>query len=97
MSKIPQGNITDSIVGAPYEIGELVRIVFAADETCNMRYMRCTGVIVHYNYSCGCGQSFPNDPMIGVEFSDGVVEEFWHEEIVYLRDLLLAYDDPFHD
>lgn len=43
------------------------------------------GVVVHLEYSCGCGQSYPGDPMIGVcMYIPGrgyIVEEFWFEEL----------------
>ena len=29
----------------------------------------------------GCGQRFPDDPMIGVRFPDGALQEFWREEL----------------
>lgn len=57
-------------------------IVNGADETFDGRYLRKTGNVVHLEYSCGCGQSYPGDPMIGVRFAEGNVEEFWREEIV---------------
>ena len=82
MSKVPQGKITKNIEDAPYEIGRTVKIVFATDETFDRRFMGKVGTIVHYDYSCGCGQSFPHDPMIGVQFKSGKIEEFWKEEMV---------------
>lgn len=39
------------------------------------------GVIAYFEYGCGCGQSYPNDPMIGVRFASGHIEEFWREEL----------------
>ncbi|KNB60914.1 hypothetical protein [Chryseobacterium sp. Hurlbut01] len=39
------------------------------------------GTIIYFDYNCGCGQAYPNDPMIGVEFNKGEIEEFWKEEV----------------
>ena len=85
MKKLPQGKTRNNIECAPYEIGALVRITFAADETFNHKFMGSVGVIVYYDYSCGCGQHFPCDPMIGVAFNGGEIEEFWREEIMPLE------------
>ena len=86
MKKIPQGKIRKNISGAPYEISNLVKISSATDETFDHKFMGRVGAIVHYDYSCGCGQSFPDDPMIGVEFSDNMIEEFWKEEMITQKD-----------
>lgn len=32
-------------------------------------------------YNCGCGQTFPGDPMIGVRFGTLPMSEFWSEEL----------------
>jgi len=82
---IPEGHVREDIEGAPYAIGQAVTIVFATDETFDQRFMGRTGVIVHYDYSCGCGQSFPRNPMIGVQFESGEIEEFWKEEMTILE------------
>lgn len=45
-----------------------------------------TGHLVHYDYDCGCGQMFPEQPMIGVKINSGMFKgetiEFWREELV---------------
>ena len=69
------------VIGAPFRIGTRVRIVKGTDETFNKKFLRKIGEVVHLDYSCKCGQSYPGDPMIGVRFADGTTEEFWAEEI----------------
>ena len=39
------------------------------------------GTVTHLDYACGCGQSYPDDPMIGVLLDVGIREEFWREEL----------------
>lgn len=92
MTRIPEGNVEHDVKGAPFGIGDLVRIIYATDETFDLKFMGKTGAIVRFNYSCSCGQSYPDNPMIGVEFTDGLIEEFWKEEIVLLRNLIGEYD-----
>jgi len=87
MTNIPQGQIRENIPGAPYRIGSKVKVVMATDETTDLSCIGKTGVIEYYHYSCGCGQTFPNDPMIGVKFSDDTTREFWVEELVEILDL----------
>lgn len=71
------------IEGAPYKIGEDVVILDnpSNDETFDKKFVGRKGMIVFYEYDCGCGQTYPNDPMIGVRFSNGKIAEFWEEEI----------------
>ena len=63
------------------QIGDRVRIGEGTDETFDSRFRRKTGIVKRLDYSCGCGQSYPDDPMIGVSFPDGQYEEFWTEEL----------------
>jgi CarS bacterial SH3 domain len=56
------------IAGAPFRIGERVRVVLVCDETGNPRFLRRIGIVKFLEYSCGCGQTYPDDPMIGVDF-----------------------------
>jgi len=70
-----------NIKGAPFRIGDVVEVVKASDETCDVRFIGAVGRIVYYDYDCGCGQTFPGDPMIGVRFDGGDVHEFWSEEL----------------
>ena len=70
-----------NVVGAPFKIGAFVRVVRLADETANRAWLGRTGIVKFLNYDCGCGQTFPDDPMIGVESPRGKIEEFWKEEL----------------
>jgi hypothetical protein len=75
-------SIRDYVEGALIQVGAHVRIGDSEDETFDETFTGQRGVVVHLEYECGCGQTYPNDPMIGVQFSDGQVEEFWFEELV---------------
>ena len=74
----------DHIEGAPVEVRARVLVSCAADETGNRANIGREGTVEYLEYECGCGQSYPDDPMIGVRFDDGVVEEYWQEELVIL-------------
>lgn len=50
------------------------------DETFDMCRKGHYGVVTYLEYECGCGQNYPSDPMIGVCFDDGYIDEFWIEE-----------------
>jgi hypothetical protein len=76
----PRHIFTD-VAGAPFRIGTFVRVVRLADETGSRTWLGRTGTIKYFDYACGCGQTFPSDPMIGVESSRGKAEEFWKEEL----------------
>lgn len=69
--------------GSPRQPGEAVRVVAAVDPHVSdvTEYIGRLGEVVYLEYECGCGQSYPGDPMIGVRFDDGTVEEFWAEEL----------------
>jgi hypothetical protein len=73
--------ILKDVPGAPFKIGTSVRVVRLADETGNRAWLGRTGTVKFFNYDCGCGQSYPDDPMIGVESPRGKIEEFWKEEL----------------
>lgn len=74
----------ENVKGAPFKIGEAVRVVGPGDETFDRSYLGRAGVVRYFEYRCGCGQSYPDDPMIGVELRGGKKEEFWKEELVRL-------------
>ncbi len=84
INNIPQGKIRKNIRDAPYAIGDCVKVVYSADDTFDHKYIGHVGKVSYYNYSCGCGQTYPNDPMIGVEFNSRDSEEFWKEEVIAL-------------
>lgn len=69
------------IEGAPIQIGTKVIVGKPSDITFNLHYKGELGVVAYLEYECGCGQTFPNDPMIGVLFEDGKTEEYWIEEL----------------
>jgi hypothetical protein len=73
--------IHKDVKGAPFKIGESVRVLSLLDNTTSLFWLGRQGVVAYFEYNCGCGQSYPQDPMIGVRFEDGRVEEFWHEEL----------------
>ncbi len=72
------------IEGAPFKIGNSVRVLPSNDETFDQELSESVGEVNYFEYDCGCGQTFPEDPMIGVKFSDGKIEEFWKEELCFL-------------
>ena len=76
--------IRHDLRGAPFRIAERVRVVESKDETFDRHYRGRIGTVSYFEYDCGCGQRYPNDPMIGVIFRDGRTEEFWKEELVHL-------------
>jgi hypothetical protein len=69
------------VEGSPYRIGERIIIKGSEDETFDPVYLGRTGIVKYLEYGCGCGQSYPLDPMIGVEFDNGTTAEFWREEL----------------
>ncbi len=81
VSRRLQNRLFRNVPGGPFRIGDWVRVMCAADETFDHQFMARQGCVSYLEYSCGCGQSFPEDPMIGVAFAGGIVEEFWKEEL----------------
>ncbi|MGD0060878.1 MAG: hypothetical protein ABSD58_15790 [Verrucomicrobiia bacterium] len=73
--------ILKNVRGAPFKIGTSVRVIRLADETGNRTWLGRTGTVKFFSYDFGCGQSYPDGPMIGVESPRGKVEEFWKEEL----------------
>jgi len=51
------------------------------DETFDKRFFNAICEVIYFEYECGCGQTFPGDPMIGIKSSDGKIGEFWKEEL----------------
>ena len=62
-------------------MGQPVIVCGLADETADKCFLRKRGVVTYFNYDCGCGQTYPQDPMIGVRFVSGKTAEFWREEL----------------
>lgn len=75
-----------NIPGAPFIIGDKVMVLNNPnnDETFNNDFSNKQGIVEHFEYDCGCGQSFPDDPMIGVRFDDKRIEDFWKDELQLL-------------
>jgi hypothetical protein len=72
------------VIGAPYQPGQLVTVIDSIEDHPALDvsgYIGRAGVVDYLEYSSECGQTFPTDPMIGVRFDRGVVEEFWREEL----------------
>lgn len=74
-----------NIPGAPFKVGQRVRVARVVDETGLRCLVGMDGAVEYFEYDCGCGQSYPEDPMIGVRFPTGQLEEFWHEELRLLK------------
>lgn len=77
----------DRIDGAPFQPGGIIRVVRAIDAGIHdvSSFIGRLGLVKYLEYDCGCGQTYPIDPMIGVKFSDGTSEEFWSEELCEVR------------
>ena len=77
--------ITTHVHGSPYQVGETVRVVRSLDSEASQcgvhEHIGRVGTVRHLEYFCGCGQSYPDAPMIGITFTDGSWEEFWPEEM----------------
>jgi hypothetical protein len=76
-------NAKYNIEGAPFKIGNRVEILdnFLDDNAFDKKFSNQIGEVIFFEYDCGCGQTFPGDPMIGVKFCNGKIEEFWKEEL----------------
>ena len=70
-----------NVPNAPFNIGQPVKVCRLVDDTGEVSFLGKSGTVEYLEYSCGCGQSFPEDPMIGVRFPDGKLEEFWRDEL----------------
>lgn len=77
--------IYQNVDGAPFKIGEEVNVVSLSDDTADAEFLGRQGQVLYFEYSCGCGQTFPNDPMIGVQFGERTAE-FWKEELARASD-----------
>jgi hypothetical protein len=77
-----------NVAGAPFAIGQKVLVRRLIDQTGPRRFLKKEGTVEYLEYSCGCGQHYPNDPMIGVRFPGGELEEFWPEELKALAHFL---------
>ena len=71
----------ENVPGAPVEIGQQVTVRRVIDEQGDASFVGKMGFVVALEYACGCGQVFPESPMIIVQFDGGATEEFWHAEL----------------
>lgn len=78
---VPAGKIRQHVPGAPRQSGDRVLIVAVSDSTVDPGHIGKAGRVDYLNYDCGCGQKWPEEPMIGVVLDDGTEEEFWPEEL----------------
>lgn len=60
-----------------------MRVAAAVDrDVCDLSdLVGLRGTVVHLEYDCGCGQHYPDDPMVGVRLETLEVVEFWKEEL----------------
>jgi hypothetical protein len=77
--------IYHDVDGSPFKIGDSVKVVSLADDTADADFLGQQGRVFYFEYSCGCGQTFPDDPMIGVQFGKQKAE-FWKEELAHVSD-----------
>lgn len=73
--------IYKDVPGAPFKIGDRVVVSGFDDETAETKYANEIGQVVYFEYECGCGQHYPDDPMIGIQFGNAEIEEFWKTEL----------------
>jgi hypothetical protein len=69
-----------NVKGAPFRIGDTVKVIQIADFSASKNLVGKIGTVKFFEYSCGCGQSYPCDPMIGVCIGNKI-REFWKEEL----------------
>lgn len=76
-------SLDTDVEGAPFRIGQKVRILQNPnnDNTFDTTFANKVGEVWCFEYECGCGQTFPDDPMIAVRLKDGKSDEFWKEEL----------------
>ena len=66
----------DITLSCGISIGDTVEVVAICDETGDPNTIGTTGVVTAFDYGAGCGESYPDDPMIMV---NGYA--FWKEEL----------------
>lgn len=82
------------VEGSPFQPGQKVVVVASVDppeEAANVcDFVGKTGLVEHLERlrlesDSGTGEEYPGDPMIGVRFEDGEIQEFWYEELRLIR------------
>lgn len=105
--------IFENVDGSPIKIGQCVEIKKLVDpETLSYigvgdhdciddavdEIIGQKGVVVYLEYDGGCGQVFPQEPMIGVKLDSGDEHAFWFEELTLSTPFSLwsrdGLDDP---
>ncbi|ODS32957.1 MAG: hypothetical protein SCARUB_01896 [Candidatus Scalindua rubra] len=87
ITKLLNPNYTfKNIKGAPFKISDKVLVLDNPnnDNSFNNEFVGKKGHVFYFEYDCGCGQTFPSDPLIGVKFINKKVGEYWKEEIQLL-------------
>ena len=69
--------IFTKVDGSPYQVGDVVRVVSICDDAGDRGAIGSIGVVDHLDYDSGCGETYPDDPMISVK-GCGI---FWSEEL----------------
>lgn len=65
---------------APFPPGVRVRVAKIIDEAGDTAFVGKEGVVTEHDYDSGVGQG-PHDPMIRIDFGDGLTDSFWKEEL----------------
>ena len=86
--------ICEDIEGAPLKIGQRVRVLAPCDEAGYPDLTGLLGTVAYFEYECGCGQTFPGDPMIGVDLENGDSHEFWKEELEAVSTIACRTEAP---
>lgn len=78
-------NITDkNVPGAPFNIGDRVKVVKAVDETCAVKFIGHQGIVARFDYRGAVGQSYPGDPLVVVVIGQET-SSFWKEELELVK------------
>ena len=81
-------DITDkNVPGAPFRIGDKVKVIKAADETCAIQFIGHQGIVVRFDYRGAVGQSYPGDPLVVVVIGQSS-SSFWKEELELVKEEL---------
>lgn len=85
---VPPGLVALDVPGAPFSIGQAVRIRSRAetldpDDECfdAEQYAGRIGRVCAFRFECVAGERFPDDPLIQVCLEDGTKDLFWSDEL----------------
>ncbi|MFA5429317.1 MAG: hypothetical protein WC279_14025 [Sulfurimonas sp.] len=82
MNSITEKNVP----GAPFNIGDKVKVIKAADETCAVQFIGHQGVVSGFDYRGAVGQSYPGDPLVVVVIGHAS-SSFWKEELELVKEV----------